>query len=220
MYKNCQTRLLRTDGPSFLTKQNNGNIVLLPENIKRVWDSALFAYINHHLHITSDEEIQKDNYCILVNRFGRQRLCQNLRPGCFRLFGERELLPGQSRTTRGDKFYKIISSTDESLGLPRPSNSFLKAYENKNGKGFENVLVEYEESFTSNELGIDWSDVTYKPKVALDNTITIKKVKTNFTTEEVEALCTKAFNDGWDNGVKTTKYMPTIQATDWTKENL
>lgn len=68
---------------------------------------------------------------------------------------------------------KIIASTDESLGLPRPSNEFIKKY-CKLGS-IDEVLVEYE---------CDHSQMPNKIidilKVAPDNTITIYSVNNGY----------------------------------------
>lgn len=74
---------------------------------------------------------------------------------------------------------KIIATTDESLGLPRPSNEFLKKFCELDG--IWKVLVEYEKEtynarFTDTKNGIGNPDTwgkRYNLKVAPDNTITI-----------------------------------------------
>ena len=76
-------------------------------------------------------------------------------------------------------FKKIIATTDESLGLPRPSNEFLKKYCELGG--IDKVLVEYNEGneylagiVGNNEI---WNTYPNEPKIAPDNTITIYPIK-------------------------------------------
>lgn len=78
-----------------------------------------------------------------------------------------------------NKWYKdakiIIASTDESLGLPRPSNEFIKRYCELGG--IDEVLVEYKCSYEDcNMFGChkyEGCHLIQQLKVAPDNTITI-----------------------------------------------
>ena len=75
---------------------------------------------------------------------------------------------------------KIIATTDVSLGLPQPSQQFIQKYIEEYNKGnvITDVLVEYD--VHKNSFIPLWI-----PKVnPKDNTITIKKVKDNWTREE------------------------------------
>lgn len=86
---------------------------------------------------------------------------------------------------------KIVASTDSSLKiessignqgtvsfnpLPRPSNSFIQKYVEEYNKGnkIEKCLIEMEE-YNWMPLDDEFADIFYRPKVAPDNTITIKK---------------------------------------------
>lgn len=73
---------------------------------------------------------------------------------------------------------KIIASTDKSLGLPRPSNSFIQKYVEEYNKSsiITEIMVEYYKSGRTNTAGI-WDVMQsniYSPKTKLDNTIIIK----------------------------------------------
>ena len=82
---------------------------------------------------------------------------------------------------------KVIASTDKSLDLPEPSKEFvikfIKEYNNKNI--ITHVLVEY---YPEDE---DWSELSgaftipETLKVFLDNTITIRSIKNNYTEAEL-----------------------------------
>lgn len=101
---------------------------------------------------------------------------------------------------RQDLAKKIIATTDKSLGLPEPSQGFIKKFIEKGG--IWKVLVEYKESFTntncSNCDGVGYLEddgflqprCSYCnrdgksinsiliPKVSSDNTITIRPIQT------------------------------------------
>lgn len=68
---------------------------------------------------------------------------------------------------------ELIGSTDPVMGLPRPSKGFLDKYCELGG--IEQVSIEFTED-------------TKEPKVAPDNTLTIRKVKDSWNKEEVKAL--------------------------------
>lgn len=124
----------------------------------------------------------------------------------------------------GDKCYKIIATTDESLVLhnntafakllPQPPLEFIKAYIEAYNKGekIEKVLVEYDLSMgyctncgayqlasyvVCNYNGICKGKVipTHRLKINSSNEITIKKVKKSWTREEVVVNCLKMQHD-------------------------
>lgn len=104
-----------------------------------------------NLHFLSDEEIKEGDWRIMLDSFG------NVFSTPQQYLGERE----QHYLNKGHR--KIIASTDQSLGLPIPSNESLKKYCDNNGVG--RVEVEYE--------GIEWLDrpLEYFVKVNTDDTI-------------------------------------------------
>ena len=121
--------------------------------------------ISQHLYIISDDEIKEGDLHITSDHEG---------------FGDRK--------------YKIISSTDASLGLPQPSQQFIEKYiEGYNRDNIiTDVLVEYESKFETIQKGLpgfpedDISWWTNKVKInPKDNTITIKKIKNSWNKEEV-----------------------------------
>lgn len=113
-----------------------------------------------------------------------------------------------------NRMLKVIATTNENLNLPRPSNEFIVKFAKKNGNISE-ILVEYEtlkriESSTNYELDdiinedgeriatIDRFEPfkTTTLKIAKDNTITIRKIKLEFTREEILTLLKKAYDLG------------------------
>ena len=120
--------------------------------------------------------------------------------------------------------------------LPRPSDDFIKAFVEKQGK-IDKVLVEYqayhgiktsiaEVNAISGDDSMNWqgrNDLRdYKIKVSPDNTITIKPIqeeKTSWSREEVEQKCRKAFQDGYQYIAVSPKYMEK-DTNEWIEENL
>lgn len=113
-----------------------------------------------------------------------------------------------------NKLLKVIATTNENLNLPRPSNEFIIKF-CKNKGNISDILVEYEtlkrvESSTNYELddiinedgekiiSIDRFEFfqLITLKVAKDNTITIRKIKSEFTREEVLTLLKQAYDFG------------------------
>lgn len=116
--------------------------------------------------------------------------------------------------SESNNMLKVIATTNESLNLPRPSKEFIIKFAKKNGNISE-ILVEYEtlkrvESSTNYELDdiinedgekiasidrFEFFKLTTL-KIAKDNTITIRKIKSEFTREEVLILLEKAYDFG------------------------
>lgn len=89
--------------------------------------------------------------------------------------------------------FKVIASTDPSLNLPKPSDSFLQIYIdcfNKNEK-IKECLVEYE-GIGRMKSGGEYCPIIYVPKVTKGE-ITIRKVKDSWSREEVVKLCQKCW---------------------------
>lgn len=74
--------------------------------------------------------------------------------------------------------------------LPQPSQSFIKKYVEEYNKGniISDVMVEYE-----NHALKEYDKPRVNPR---GNTITIRKLKTSWTREEVEKLCKAAYRQG------------------------
>ena len=98
---------------------------------------------------------------------------------------------------------KVIATTDVSLGLPQPSQQFIQKYieEYNEGNVITDVLVEYIPDFNSCFCTKDicnGNNCTKKLKIdSKDNTITIKKVKDNYTKEELCQILEKYTSFIW-----------------------
>lgn len=117
-----------------------------------------------------------------------------------------------------DSWLKVIASTDPSLNLPSPSQSFIEEYVSEYNKGniITDVLVEYKEgedylagSVNDNECWDRYPDIL---KVSRDNTVTIKKVKDSWTRDEVIKLCKQAIIAG--------SFSSTFEFDEWIETNL
>lgn len=87
---------------------------------------------------------------------------------------------------------KIIVSTDKSLGLPLPSDNFIRKYANHNG--IVEVKVYY-------YLDTESSTKGYKPLLDDENRAIIKTYKVTYTTDEVVSLLHAYREYGWKNGM-------------------
>lgn len=158
------------------------------------WASpTLETSIAQHLYITSDEEIKNGDI-----------VYEKLIP---KIISSRKIRRFSTLSDNSHGCKKVITSTDESLGLARPSDSFIKAYIKayNEGKPITEVMVQYESINVNHDTDFAIRYIT-QPKVAPDNTITIRSAKDSWTREEVIELCKKAFNNGWENGQKSMKY--------------
>jgi hypothetical protein len=155
---------------------------------------------NYHLYFLSDEEIKEGDSFIYDNKIYNEfkptltpKVTINIR-----------LYPNNDLSEQFVEVYlidckKVISSTDKSLGLQRPSDAFLQVY-CLNG-GIDEVVVEYDvikddDNGKPEFGGYDVPD-KYVLKVAPDNTITIKPFKEKvYTRDEV----IKIAHDAWLKG--------------------
>lgn len=166
-----------------------------------------------HLYILSDEEIKEGDWtysfqlAIFKNAFGPLGS----------VIGSDKFI----KEELGAK--KVIASTDSSLELPRPSDSFIKKYCELGG--IDEVRIEYEDvevytrDIPRHLLSPDDRDIIHKVKVAPDNTITIKKIKDNWNRTEVLDLI--------ESFVLSTHHIPLNKHPErddainkWIKENL
>ena len=136
-----------------------------------------------NLYIISDDEIKEGDWVVYKNKM----IYQNSYGEIGSVIGDEDFIRKYCK--------KIIATTDESLNLPQPSDSFIKKYVEGYNKGnvITDVLVEYniyDDQCDGLSCGICncnhtteklISELKINPK---DNTITIKKVKDSYTREE------------------------------------
>lgn len=135
-----------------------------------------------HLYTLSSEEIKEGDW-FYDSIFKQIMKCSKV--GSLGIIYSDEASINFASNDQLDRIYKIIVSTDESLGLPRFSNDFLKKYCELGG--IDKVLIEYVEIM---EIGLDTIEYRtgkYVLKVAPDYTVSIKpfKVKDSWTEDEV-----------------------------------
>lgn len=120
-----------------------------------------------HLYFLSDDEIKEGDWCVVgehISQYNKNTTSL-------------EELKGQWK--------KIIATTDKSLGLPQPSESFIKYYVEEYNKRniITKVLVEYADYLDER------NGFVKKPNVLPNNTINIKPIKEKFYTQkEVDEL--------------------------------
>jgi hypothetical protein len=149
---------------------------------------------SEHLYLTSDEEIKKgDWYIVLPEGFVRQYKNKNV-PLKGRDFAK--IIATTDKSLIVDKFHsevKIIGSqtfgVNSTKYVPQISESFVKAYVEANGN-IKEVLVELKHPVT---ILIPNPPLKLRP----DNTVIIHQAKL-YTRDEVEKLCEKAFQAGVD----------------------
>lgn len=154
-------------GQIILTNSKNETIYGLALGSPKLHGNRLFNvgkyddfYIPQHLYFTTDEEILKGDW-YYSPEYGVLQ-CQ-------------VDIPNIDYKKEGCR--KIVSSTDESLGLARPSNAFLKKYcESYNyGKVITKVNIECK--------------LYHGIKISPDNTISIAKIEERtYTQKEVDDL--------------------------------
>lgn len=196
--------MLPSEKATSIAKHRDGHLGYIPTmRYNRDWSFVEKDWTNfHHLYFLSDEEIKEGDWFYDTLLYTSQKCSKN------QIVGD----------LRGKK---IIATTDESLVLPRPSDSFIKAYCEQGG--IDEVLVEYEIDDTMSMLDISdyyplGESYYCKLKVAPDNTISIKPVKNSWIREEVVALCKKAYKDSNTTGLSEQGLEN--EANKWINQNL
>lgn len=176
-----------------MEKFKSANVVMLPTNEKAPiakFNNTLYNTkknkdysdcVYQHLYITTDEPLKRDD--LATNGKHIVIWCDDY---------------------IGESYRKIITSTDEELKLPKPSQQFIEKYiEQYNiNKPITEVLVEYVDNGFEDWIGDDYNGEPFwieiiEPKInQKDNTITIKRIKNTFTREEMLELCENAYDSG------------------------
>ena len=155
MFKRCQIVVLSTEKASNIWKSIFNNTINYSKELTK-------THIPQELYITSDEKIKLNDWYIDDVDQVRQNFIDDK----------------EYWAVRKD-YKKVISSTDKSLNLPQPSDSFIKAYIEayNSGNPITKVMVEYEEVVKDYHLYSDLEIYQEKIKVDKNNTITIRKIK-------------------------------------------
>jgi hypothetical protein len=228
-YQKCECIMLPTENPSSLFINTDTNLLEYYYNGNRQ-----YFHKWQHLYILSSEEIKEGDWYMYCH-FGEWIISNS-----------RETLKNKTNTlenlNKDNYFKKIIATTDfelktpdsgmkagyymkDSTPLPRPSDDFIKAFVNAQGK-IDKVLVEYEGyGFKRFNLEGKPRRAGYQLKIAPDNTITIKPLqeeKTSWNREEVIKLLNKYGNyvalnmEARDNGCY---FNGDITEKEWIEEN-
>lgn len=194
-FKKAKVILLPT---GFIARRNEIGLQAYKTNLRIInnTEEEDLIFYQQHLYIISDDEIKEgDNF-------------YNPHSGHLHIAGNHT----DFKAIKENGCKKIIATTDTSLYihqketvslpervfyLPQPSQQFIKKYieEYNKGQQITECLVEYElisnEEYFGNTINPD-DDVPYfdeRLKInSKDNTITIKKVKDNYSREEVDRL--------------------------------
>lgn len=139
--------------------------------------------IQQHLYFLSDEKIEEGNWFIDLRDKESELYYEDL-------YVASDTLGVELANKLGKK---VIASTDSSLGLPKPSNSFIEKYIklfNEN-KQIQWVNVEYERDYKTSSYSDQHQEWFDKLKVDKSNEITIKPIKDSWNREEVIELLAK-----------------------------
>ena len=158
-----------------LSTENQSRLFKCADNILQSQPGLQYSFEPikaQHLYIISDDEIKEGDWIMHADKniFLHNLPCGN----------------------NLHWWIKIIATTDTSLNLPQPSQQFIEKYIQAYNKGeiITDVLVEYEadlSTITKVDYGLQHWD--YKLKInSKDNTITIKKLKDNWSREELEVI--------------------------------
>lgn len=215
-YQQCEVVMLPTEKASNLFLGSKTNKIY----IEPIGDIG----IPQHLYILSSEEIKE----------GEDLIKGAWYVNTFREFGK----PFQNDNLSNNGYLKkVIATTNESLDIniwqgnksfiPRPSDDFIKAFVEKQGK-INKVLVEYENHFTlGNYMNTcivcqkqfsntdkHWKycqEHSIKLKVAPDNTITIRAIQEVYVSKKVLPFVIEAL--GFDPTKEKEK-------TSWNREEV
>ena len=185
-----------------LATNNKSNIVLGKRNtLYNTKDIANVEFNNvlspnnwiyQYLYFLSDEKIKKDDWYIDDSNSIRQAITSD-EDYWERRKGDKKII------ATNNPYLKIKEILDEEdviyHFLPEPSQSFIEKYIEEYNKDnvITDVLVEYE--YLLNDMGvIPYWCLKINPK---DNTITIRKVKENYTKEELAQILEKFISFIW-----------------------
>ena len=157
-----------------------------------------------HLYFTTDEEIKEGDWCIdliSVQLGGQPRLVR----------ASREFARD---TPAGEDAFKIVASTDKSLGLPQPSQAFIEKYVELGG------IDEVDFELKSSDLDYFFGDL----KVDSHNTITIHSIKDSWSREELTDIL-QVYRLDYEQYKRSCHYGPNQKeivdwSNKWIKENL
>lgn len=180
MFKKCKVVMIPTDKKSSIVYSYLDNEMFY--NSKNFVDKTQLTTIDGYSHTDYYNIYIIEPSDVLDNNFSRDGYYIRLNEGCS-VKNYAKLYDIYSLPFDKEKTYKVIASTDKSLGLPNLPVNFIKKYCNLNG--IDEVLVQYNEEWE------DWCDnfgafINGGDLVVRDNnTVILKKIKTTFSKEEM-----------------------------------
>ncbi len=217
MWKKCNLILIATEDSSCLMIDENGQLLFSKNfGFHEFNPKNNFRHINRkQLYIVSDEEIKEGDY-VIPNDKDYQSVWEYKPTPCpMPYWGCNN---NCKKVIASSKELKIYNGEEEISHMSIYRNIFLIPYEfikqyveeyNKGNK-IEEIFVEYD-SIISDEIKIDYR--SYKLKVDLNNTITIKTIKDNWNIEEITNLFLKFLKEE-NSGIRESYIKK------WIKENL
>jgi hypothetical protein len=170
------------------------NIQLI--NDRKAATNCLDKYIFYNLYIVSNDKVNDFDW---VYDKGNNRVIQLQ----------------ISKDTNISNYVKVIASNDPQLkNLPIINNDFINEYVNEYNQNnkLETVLVKYEKGLNGERCNMEFFE---RPTInKKDNSITIKRIKENYSKEEVKDLilkfATKVFSEKFE----------ILDINNWIEENL
>jgi hypothetical protein len=201
-------------------KVNGSNIIVKNEQ----FNSLGFGYGNgiknaQHLYFISDKKIREGDTFIYSYDNNNSYLLTCLIITDLIIISQERFNVGDISDWNKKYCKKVIASTNPSLNLPKPLQSFINKYITEYNKGniIEEVMIEYEEyhglnqsiaeiyAVSESDNGNDYNKSfnfkldslgrEYKIKVDKQNTITIKPIKSSWNRDEVIKLLRHFEND-------------------------
>ena len=178
------------------TKKNSSNIAKsINQDILSLYnknDDKYNQWINQHLYIISDDEIEDGDWFInLLDNSIHQATNWIYVSTCKKIIATTD-------TSLIENIEMIGTGSTYLFKLPQPSQQFIEKYIESYNKGevITDVLVEYE-AMNTTIVNRNYND--FEPKVnPKDNSITIKKLKENWNREEVtEILLDRGISKEW-----------------------
>ena len=196
--RNCQIVMLPSDDKVnyrqlCLDKSHRPNRLILMYS-----EEYSYAKVQEHnqepqnLYILSNDEIKEEDFFMST----------------FMSYPLHNVKEGYAEYPDTNNCKKIIATTDKTLGLPQIPKEFIEAYILSYNMGsmttLDEIMVEYEDFISSNPI---WnsknplSNVIVRPRVDINNCISITLIKNTYSKEEVKALLHNLAKEMYKRGI-------------------
>lgn len=204
-FKKCKVVMLPTEKATSIIKNIKDNKLSFGKIIEPQF--VRYGEQGQYLYILSDDEVKENDHIFNFAATNQDNIivhCQTLG----------SLMAAKNNA---DVWKKIIATNDpilNKIGISELPDSFIKEY-CENG-GFNEIMVEYEPNLLYPMVQFN----NTKLKVAPDNTITTKKVKENWSREEIIALVRPLIETIEGEFGSCTKEGFDMATDKWVEENL